>query len=128
MGRSTYEIDQPWACYHYGRTHDAWWPFWNSSRFLGRACIVAECMVCGEQEPLWMRIPRFGTIPDRGHHPLRLKFLADHKHPERGHPMSWAKPLLNPAAHKGALGLDLLGARLEADLNDAGKEGRDRCH
>jgi hypothetical protein len=32
--------------------------------------------------------------------------------------MSWAKPLANPAAHPGGLNLDLLGARLEADINE----------
>jgi hypothetical protein len=32
--------------------------------------------------------------------------------------MSWAKPLLNPQAHEGGLNLDLLAARLEADINE----------
>lgn len=37
-----------------------------------------------------------------------------------GHPMSWAKPLRNPAAHpSGRLDLDLLAMRLEADLRAA---------
>jgi hypothetical protein len=118
MSMSTYETDRPWVCYHYGRTHDSWWPFWNSTRFLGRACIVAECAVCGRSEPIWMRIPRIGPVSDRGRHPRRERFLAEHEHPDRGHPMSWAKPLLNVGAHKGGLDLDLLGARLEADLNE----------
>lgn len=117
-GMSTFETDQPWVLYHYGRTHDRWWPPWNSTRILGRACITAECIVCGHREAIWMRIPRLGTVPDRGHHPARIRFLADHAHPDRGHPMSWAKPLANLAAHPGGLNLDLLGARLEADINE----------
>jgi hypothetical protein len=114
----TFETDQPWVIYHYGRTQDGWWPFWNSTRVLGRSCIVAECAVCGDKTEIWMKIPRFGAIPDRGPHPLRLKYLAEHKHPDRGSPMSWARPLLNPEAHPGGINLDALAMRLEADMNE----------
>ena len=122
-GMSTYETTQPWVAYHYGRTHDKWWPFWNSTRVLGLSCIVGECAVCGEREAMWMRIPRFGDIPEPkgGKHPRRVAFLAKHRHPDRGAPMSWAKPLLNPAAHAGGINLDAMAMRIEADLN----EGRD---
>jgi len=115
---NTFEVDQPWVVYHYGRTHDRWWPFWNSTRFLGRACIVAECAVCGDRTPLWFRIPRFGPIADRGHHPKRSAYLAAHAHPDRGAPMSWKLPLLNPAAHRGGVDLGALAMRLEADMNE----------
>lgn len=117
---STYETTQPWVIYHYGRTHDRWWPPWNSTRVLGRARIVCECAVCGGREVVSFRIPRFGPVPvpESGRHPERERFLAEHVHPDRGAPMSWAKPLLNLAAHRGGMNLDALAMRLEADLNE----------
>jgi hypothetical protein len=115
-----YETTQPWVTYTYGLTHDRWWPLWNSTRVLGRCRIACTCMVCGDRTVLCLRIPRFGEIPEpaNGRHPAREKYLADHRHPDRGHPMSWALPMLNPAAHPSGLDLDLLGARLEADINE----------
>ena len=120
-GLSTYETSQPWVCYHYGRTHDKWWPFWNSTRVLGRMCIVAECCVCGNRTPLWMRIPRWGEVPTPkgGRHLRRLEYLSEHLHPDRGHPISWARPLRNLAVFDKGLSLDLLAARLEADINES---------
>jgi hypothetical protein len=119
-GRDTYETTQPWVTYHYGLTHDKWWPFWNSTRVLGRFKIVMACMVCGDLTVCTLRIPRFGPVPEpaTGRHPRRERYLVEHAHPDRGHPMSWAVPLRNMAAHRGGLNLDLLGARLEADLNE----------
>lgn len=125
-GMSTCEQDQPWVLYHYGRTHDHWWPFWNSTRVLGRCCIDAECMVCGDRTALWMQIPRFGPVPEPegGRHPLRVAYLAEHAHPDRGAPMSWARPLANMHALGGRLDLDALAMRIEADLNErAGSSG-----
>lgn len=116
--RTTYETAQPWVVYTFGLTHDLWWPFWNSTRVLGRARIALQCAVCGDRTVVSLRMPRFGDVPDHGHHPRRLEYLAEHAHPDRGHPMSWALPLLNPAAHPGGLDIDLLGARLEADINE----------
>lgn len=116
---TTFETTQPWVIYRYGRTHDRWWPFWTSTRVLGRMCIVVECAVCGDRAVLWLRIPRFGQVnPGGGHHPARLRYLAEHAHPDRGAPMSWERPLLNPAAHPGGLNLDALAMRLEADMNE----------
>jgi hypothetical protein len=117
-GQSTYETGQPWVAYHYGRTHDLWWPLWSSTRVLGRCCIVCQCAVCGDTTPIWLRIPRFGPIPEQGHHPKRLAYLKAHEHPDRGAPMSWKLPLLNPAAHPRGVDLDALAMRLEADMND----------
>ena len=118
--KTTYETTQPWVVYHYGLTHDLWWPFWNSSRILGRARIGMECAVCGADEAVTLRIPRIGEVPvpASGRHPAREAFLGKHSHPDRGHPMSWAKPLLNPEA-TGGIDLDLLGMRLQADVNRA---------
>jgi hypothetical protein len=116
--QSTYETTQPWICYTYGLTHDRWWPLWNSTRVLGRARIIMECAVCGHREIASLPIPRFGQVhkPATGRHPQRERFLAEHAHPDRGAPMSWAKPMLNPAAHPGGIDLDALAMRLEADL------------
>lgn len=119
-GKSTYETTQPWVLYHYGLTHDRWWPFWNSTRVLGRARIRMECMVCGRREIASLKIPRLGAVPapKSGRHPIRERFLADHAHPDRGAPMSWAVPLANLAAHPNGLDLDALAMRLEADINE----------
>jgi hypothetical protein len=115
---STAEAEQPWVVYHYGLTHDRWWPLWTSTRLLGRAKIVMECAVCGDRKTASLKIPRFGRVPEpaTGRHPARERFLTEHAHPERGAPMSWAKPLLNPAAHPGGVSLDALAIRLQADL------------
>jgi hypothetical protein len=113
----TAETDQPWVVYTYGLTHDKWWPFWNSTRVLGRMRIKMTCAVCGTEEAPWLRIPRFGPIPDKGRHPARIKFLLEHVHPDRPHPMSWSMPFLNPGVHQGGIDLDLLAMRLQADLN-----------
>lgn len=117
---STFQTDQPWVVYHFGRTHDRWWPFWNSTRVLGRACIVCQRAVCGDRTPIWLRIPRFGPVPDMGQHTARKAYLAKHAHPDRGAPTSWALPMLNPAAHQGGINLDALAMRLEADIREAG--------
>lgn len=116
----TFETTQPWVTYTYGLTHDGWWPLWTSTRVLGRARIQMLCCVCGTHEIAVLRIPRFGPVPTppSGRHPERERFLSEHKHPDRGHPMSWKVPLRNMAAHRGGLNLDLLGMRLESDLND----------
>lgn len=128
MTRSTFETTQPWVCYHYGLTHDRWWPLWTSTRVLGRARISMECAVCGKREIASLRIPRWGKVPEpvSGRHPVRERFLAEHAHPDRGAPMSWAKPLLNPAAHPGGISLDALAMRLDADLTygDVGEPER----
>lgn len=119
-GLWTYETSKPWVCYYYGLTHDSWWPIWSSTRVLGRCRIVLECTVCGVRETAKLKIPRFGPVPTlaSGRHPVREKFLAEHAHPDRGHPMSWKRPLFNPAAHPDGLDLKLLGMRLEADINE----------
>jgi hypothetical protein len=116
---STFEVGQPWVLYHYGQTHDRWWPLWTSTHVLGRARIRMECIVCGHAETASIKIPRFGRVPTPqgdGRHPVRKAFLAAHAHPDRGAPMSWAKPLANMEAHPGGLNLDALAMRIEADL------------
>lgn len=116
----TYDTDQPWVIYTYGRTHDGWWPFWSSTRVLGVAKIGLECMVCGRTEIARIRCPRFGPVPTppSGKHERRELFLAVHAHVDRGAPMSWALPLRNIAAHDGGLNVDALAMRLEADINE----------
>jgi hypothetical protein len=118
MSRSTFETSQPWVIYTYGLTHDRWWPLWTSTRVLGRARIRMECAVCGRCEIASLRIPRWGKVPEpvSGRHPARERFLESHAHPDRGAPMSWARPLLNPDAHCGGIDLDALAMRLDADL------------
>jgi hypothetical protein len=86
--------------------------------------IQLTCMVCGDRTTLSLRIPRWGDVPApaSGRHEEREKYLAEHRHPDRGHPMSWALPMLNMAAHQGGLNLDLFAARLEADLNEGERD------
>lgn len=116
------ETTQPWVIYTYGRTHDGWWPIWSSTRILGRCRIGLECCVCGHIEVVTLRIPRFGPVPEpaSGRHPERERFLTEHAHPDRGHPMSWARPLRNMDVF-GSAGLDpdLLAMRLNADIDRA---------
>ena len=114
---TTFETNQPWVVYTY-ITHDRFWPFWNSTRILGKSKIRCECAVCGNSEILRMPIPRFGPVPApaSGKHPERERYLREHSHPDRPHPMAWSKPLLNLAAlaaHGEGVDLDLLGMRLE---------------
>lgn len=102
----TYEVGQPWVIYRYGRTHDGWWPPLSSTRVMGRAKIDVECAICGNRSVLTFRMPRFGPIPPntgdpQGRHPARVAYLKAHAHPDRKHPITWAKPLANPAALQG---------------------------
>jgi hypothetical protein len=92
----TYETEQPWVTYRY-LTSDL------RTRITGRSRIACECAVCGERRVLTLRIPRFGAIPDNGRHPERVRFLLDHVHADRPHPMTWARPLLD---------LDILAMRI----------------
>ena len=113
-GAERYDTDQPWIC----------WRFLNTdarTRITGRSVVLMDCCVCGRREKLRIKIPRFGPvpIPPGGRHAERLRFMLDHLHPDKGHPMSWAKPLRNPFGQKGGLDLNLLAMRLEADLNEA---------
>jgi len=114
----TYETDQPWVIYRYLTTD-------RRTRITGRSRIECECAICGDRETLTIRIPRFGPVPvpTGGRHPARVRFLLDHIHPDRSHPMAWARPLLNPATHTGGIDLDLLAMRLEAELQAAGDSG-----
>lgn len=118
MTHETYETSQPWVTYTFGLTHDRWWPPHTSTRVLGRSRIKVTCCVCGDVEVLTLRIPRFGPIPEpaSGRHPERERYLRDHSHPDRGHPMSWALPLRNMAAMPGGIDLDMLAMRLQADI------------
>ena len=120
----TCETTQPWIIYTYGLTHDDWWPLSSSTKVLGYARIQMHCSVCGVREVAKIKMPRFGAVPEppTGRHPMREAFLATHRHPDRGHPMSWAQPLANPSAHQGGVDLDLLAMRLEADMNKAAPE------
>ncbi len=120
-GEGHYDTDLPWIVWFFGRTHDQFWPPWNSTRVLGRMCVELECAVCGERLRLWLRIPRFGAVnPERREHPARTRFKLDHIHKDRPSPFAWARPLLNPAAHgPGGIDLDALAMRLEADLREA---------
>lgn len=120
----TAESDMPWVIYTYGRTHDKWWPIWSSTRVIGRARIGLECCICGKREVVSLKMPRFGPVPEPagGRHPERTRFLLAHVHKDRSHPIAWARPLrnLNVFNAVGGLDLDLLAARLEADLNEGG--------
>ncbi len=89
----TYETTQPWVIYVYLQTD-----FWV--RIVGTSKIRCECCICGKQETVTLRVPRFGAIPDRGKHPARVAFLGRHEHPlQQTAPETWARPLRNPAAH-----------------------------
>lgn len=109
-GEETFETTQPWVVYTYLTTD-------QRTRVTGRSKIACQCAICGERRVLTLRIPRFGSVqtPATGKHPERIRFLLDHLHQNRPHPMAWAMPLLNPAAHQGGLDLDMLAMRLEAD-------------
>lgn len=109
-GAERYDTDAPWVCWQFLST-DA------RTRVTGRMVVLMDCCVCGESRKLRLRIPRTGAIPERGKHPARARFILDHLHPDRGNPMSWAKPLRNPAAFANGIDLDLLAMRLEADLS-----------
>lgn len=108
----TYEANQPWVTYTYPYT-DA-----ECDRRGLLAHVVMECIVCGVTEDWTVRADEKPKPQVGGYAPERRAFLAAHSHPDRGAPMSWAKPLANPAAHPGGIDPDALAMRLEADLND----------
>ncbi len=107
-GAERYDTDAPWICWRF-LTTDA------RTRVTGRSVILMDCCVCGQKRKLRSKIPRFGPVVQDGKHPARARFILDHLHPGKGHPMSWAKPLRNPFAN-GGIDLDLLAMRLQADL------------
>lgn len=112
-GAERYDTDQPWICWRF-LTTDA------RTRITGRSAIVMDCCVCGRAQKVRIRVPRFGPIPapPGGRHAERIRFMLDHLHPDKGHPMSWAKPLRNPFA-QGGIDVDLLAMRLRADLAES---------
>lgn len=107
-----YDTDQPWICWRF-LTTDA------QTRITGRSAVLLDCCVCGAKRKVRIKIPRFGPVPVVSRHEERLRFMLDHVHPDKPHPMSWAKPLRNPAAHieQGGMDLDLLAMRLQADID-----------
>jgi hypothetical protein len=112
-GSERYDTDQPWICWTFLST-DA------RTRITGRSVVLMDCCVCGQKRKVRIRIPRVGPVPDNGKHVERLRFMRDHLHPEKPHPITWAKPLRNLAVFgTGGLDLDLLAMRLEADLKEA---------
>lgn len=111
--RETYEIDAPWVTW-------TWLSSDRETRITGRSRLKLTCCVCGKREIVRVPIPRIGPVtpPSGGVHPARIAAKERHAHPDRGHPMSWALPMRNPDAHPGGLNIDLLAARLEADINE----------
>ena len=120
----TFEVSQPWVIYRYGRTHDGWWPLWSSTRVLGRARIDVECSICGDRTVLSIRMPRFGPVPvhpgdPQGRHPARVAYLDAHVHKDRQHPLTWERPLANPAALQGKTDLlEVIQRRVINPLNN----------
>lgn len=108
----TADDKQPWVVYTYGRTHDRWLHSpWRNSLVVGRIVVDHECAVCGAHEVAILRAKRFSRPSED---PFRREWLKEHVHPDMPNQAAWAKPLLNPFA-LGALDLDLLVMRLEAD-------------
>lgn len=107
-----YDTDAPWICWWFLTTD-------RMTRITGRSKVQMECVICGGQETIKIKIPRFGPVVQEGKHPERARFILEHMHPDRGHPMSWAKPLRNLAAIGNTIDLDLLAMRLEADLRES---------
>lgn len=118
MPKDTYEVGQPWVTYHY--------PYDDRQATLRGlfALVEMSCLVCGGTEEWKVRWGQQRKIKHdhRGYAMERVKFLADHAHPDRGHPMSWAKPLGNVAAHEHGLDAGMLAMRIEADLLRAADE------
>lgn len=114
-GAERYDTDAPWICWRF-LTTDA------RTRITGRMVVLMDCCVCGETRKLRLKIPRVGDTTTQGKHPARAQFILDHLHPDKGHPMSWAKPLRNPFGISGSIDLDLLAMRLQADLQEAARD------
>jgi hypothetical protein len=107
----TYETDAPWVTWTYLTTD-------RRTRITGRMRIKMTCCVCGKRETITIKVPRIGPVPTPpgGRHAERIRAIQRHLHPDKGHPMSWALPLRNPFGQPQGLDLNLLAARLEADL------------
>lgn len=109
----TYEVEQPWVIYTYPYT-DA-----ECDRRGLLAHVVMECIVCGDTEDWTVKAGEEPKPQVNGYAAERVDFLLTHRHPDRGSPMSWARPLRNVAAHPGGMDVDALAMRLEADINEA---------
>lgn len=122
MGRSTgggyqsCDLTQPWIIYHAGRTHERLWPIWSSARLRCHTRITLECCVCGQRQAASLPVPRLLPI---GEHPEPRAFLAEHAHPDRGHPMSWVRPLANVDSFRRAGGADVERVMLPGDREAA---------
>jgi hypothetical protein len=104
IGMDTYEEEYPWVIWHYGLSHDLWWPPRRSTRWTGHMKVEAECLVCGDRRTLRLSIPRVGKIKGfpSGRHPAREHYLRGHLHPGRSDPLTWSRPLANPDALRGS--------------------------
>lgn len=91
----TCEESQPWVIYTYPRSDE------EADR-LGESLIVMECAVCGETQEWRSPMPsaeECAKIPRDYKPQARIDFLAKHNHRPLPHAITWAKPLLNTAAH-----------------------------
>lgn len=116
--RQTYETDAPWITWTRQSTD-------RETRFTGRMRMRLTCCICGKNETIRPRIPRFGPVPEPvgGVHSERLRAKQRHAHPGQRNPADWALPFRNPAAFGGGIPVDMFQriaetARMEAENDD----------
>ena len=54
--------------------------------------VTAECRICGASAAFCLPVWRERLLPI-GAHPGPREFLAGHRHPEKGHPRTWHRPV-----------------------------------
>lgn len=96
----TFEVGSPWITYHYLTTD-------RRTRVTGRSKILLACAICGHEETVTLRIPRFGPVPEPkgGRHETRVAFVRGHQHTaeDRRDRRRWVKPLRNVAGMDSAV-------------------------
>ena len=87
QARPTYRSCDPrrgWIVYH-EPVHSRW-------HRCPTTTVTVECRICGKTAAFGLPVWRERLLPI-GEHPGPRDFLAAHRHPDKGHPRTWHRPV-----------------------------------